>query len=87
MELMLWTCCCGAVAVELEQKLERPRDPHAHDQVRSLLFFVFSFVFLLFEEASKLRSFSGAPEAPCCNAASSGELLSLLLGQQAPESS
>jgi hypothetical protein len=49
MELLLWSC--GVVAVESEQELEHPRDPHAHDQVRCLHFY-FIFVFVLFEEAS-----------------------------------
>jgi len=54
--------------VESEQELERPPDPRPHDQVKCL-FFNF-FLFVLFEEATKLRSFSGAPETPelaCCN--------------------
>ncbi len=62
MELLLWSC--GVGAVELEQELERPPDPRPHDQVKCLFFILFLFV--LFEEASKLQapellwSFSGA---------------------------
>jgi hypothetical protein len=67
-KLELWSYCCGAV--ELEQELERPPDPRPHDQVKCLFFILFLFV--LFEEASKLqapeflRSFS-ASELACCN--------------------
>jgi hypothetical protein len=56
--------------VELEQELERPPDPRPHDQVKCLFFILFLFV--LFEEASKLqapkllRSFS-ASELACSN--------------------
>jgi hypothetical protein len=77
-KLELWSWCYGVgVEARAPTRLTRPR------LGKMLTFFCFFFVFLLFEEASKLRSFSGAPEAPCCNAANSGELLSLLLGQQA----
>jgi hypothetical protein len=51
-KLELWSYCCGAV--ELEQELERPPDPHPHDQVKCLFFILFLFV--LFEEASKLQA-------------------------------
>ncbi len=69
-KLELWSCCCGVGAVELEQELERPPDPRPHDQVKCLFFILFLFV--LFEEASKLqapellRSFS-ASKLACCN--------------------
>ncbi len=68
MELLLWSC--GVGAVELEQELERPPDPRPHDKVKCLFFILFLFV--LFEEASKLqapkllRSFSTS-ELACCN--------------------
>jgi hypothetical protein len=40
--------------VELEQEPERPLDPRPHDQVKCLFFILFLFV--LFEEASKLQA-------------------------------
>jgi hypothetical protein len=40
--------------VELEQELERPPDPRPHDQVKCL--FLILFLFVLFEEASKLQT-------------------------------
>ncbi len=79
--------------MELEQELERTPDPRPHDQVKCLYFILFLFV--LFEEASKLRSFSGASRlrsllaatkpcnAPSSRACPAPELATLQ--QQAPE--
>jgi hypothetical protein len=79
-ELDLWSGSSSCGAVESEQELERPPDPRPHDQVKYLFFILFWFV--LFEEASKLRSvraccnlrsFFGSG-ACCCNAANSGHV-------------
>ncbi len=66
--------------MELEQELEHPPDPRPHDQVKCLFFILFLFV--LFEEASKLqapkllRSFSASE---LLRSFSASELACLLL--------